>query len=275
MWAIASRDLIQDLLCARLQCYGPNVVLLHCGVPLLLNYLPVWSFSQCFRNASHYITSHLQFASNHKWPSVPHVELQESARCKYKMLHVWVTKSMDAATARDHRSRCSQHLQLQLPQPLYMIHFCSSCSQLIWNDHVSFWIGDGGRQVCRTAERSGIASDAGCGVGYDTTCSQCHCCSAGCWCASTACTRHGGWSRYWQSLCSGHGSGSYMLSDICNVRIVQRRCEGGVLTLECRGYETPCLRGIPLTSRYGNATVNCGKSRIHQMPTLLLMLTIS
>jgi hypothetical protein len=42
---VASTYLFQDLLCACLKCYGPNVVLLHSGVPILLYYQPVWGFS--------------------------------------------------------------------------------------------------------------------------------------------------------------------------------------------------------------------------------------
>jgi len=66
-----------------------------------------------------------------------------------------------------------------------------------------------------------------------------------------------------------------VLSDICNARIVQQRLGGGVLTLDCRGYGTPSLRGIPLASRHGNASLSRWKLRIPRRPTLLLILTIS
>ena len=124
----------------------------------------------CFCNASHFITYRLQVACTYKWPSVPHVELQEAAHCKYKTHHVGVTKSMDAATAGDHRSRYRHCLQLQLPLPLSLIPFCSSRSQWICNDRAGFWIMDGSRQVFKTVERSGSASNAGCGAGYNATC---------------------------------------------------------------------------------------------------------
>jgi len=45
MWAIVSTYLSQDLRCVCLKCYGPNVLLLHSSVPVLLYYLPVWGFS--------------------------------------------------------------------------------------------------------------------------------------------------------------------------------------------------------------------------------------
>jgi hypothetical protein len=115
------------------------------------------------------ITYHLQVACTHKRPSVPHIELHESARCKYKTRHVCVTKSMDAATAGDHRLRCRHRLRLQLPLPLSLIPFCSSCSQWICNGRTGFWIRDGGSQVFKTAERSGSVSNAGCEAGYNAT----------------------------------------------------------------------------------------------------------
>jgi hypothetical protein len=59
------------------------------------------------------------------------------------------------------------------------------------------------------------------------------------------------------------------------VRIVQRKSGDGVLTFDCSGYGTPSLRGIPLTSQYGNASPSSWKFRIHQSPTDLLSLTIS
>jgi len=88
-------------------------------------------------------------------------------------------------------------------------------------------------------------------------------CSAGSWCATTACTLRSGWSIHWPSLCRGRG-GSQALSHICDSTIVQRRWGGGVLTLDCRGYGTPSLRGIPLTSRCGMASPSRGKMRIPQ-----------
>jgi len=175
---------------------------------------------------------------------------------------------MDAATAGDHRSRRRQHLRLQLPLPLSLIPVCSSWLQWICNDRAHFWIMDRGRQLVKTAERSGGASNAGCGVGYNATRWVCLWRSAGRWCVTTACIWRGGWRNYWPSLCSGRG-------DICNARIVQWRWGGGVLTLDCRGYETPCLRGIPLASRYRNASLCSGKLRIPWRPMLLLILTIS
>jgi hypothetical protein len=82
---------------------------------------------------------------------------------------VGVTRSMDAATARDHLSWCRQRLWLQLPLSLSLILFGSSCSQWICNDRAGFWIRDGGRQVFKTAGRSGSARNAGCGAGYNAT----------------------------------------------------------------------------------------------------------
>jgi len=219
------------------------------------------------------ITHHLQVAYSHKRLSIPHLELQQSAHCKYKTCHVWVTKLMDAATAGHHWSRCRHRLRLQLPLPLSQIFFCSLRSQWICNDCASFWIGDGGRQVIKTAERSGSACNAGCGAGYNTTCWVCLWRYSECWCSKTACTRCGGWNIHWQSLFSGRG-GSHALSHICNGWIVQRRWGGGVLTLDGRGYRTPSLRGIPLaTGRYGNASLTRVKWRIPQRPTRMLILT--
>ena len=51
-----------------------------------------------FHTASRQTTYLLQVACIHKRPSDPHVELQQSAHCKYKMSCVTVTKSMNAAT---------------------------------------------------------------------------------------------------------------------------------------------------------------------------------
>jgi len=180
---------------------------------------------------------------------------------------------MDAATSSDHWSLCKHRLRLQLPQPLPLIPFCSSRSQWICDDRTDFWIWDGGGQVFKTAERSGSVSNAGCGAGYDATLWVCLCDSAGCWCFTTACTRPGGWSNYWPSLCSRRG-GSHTLSNICNMRIVQRRWGGGVLTLDCRGYRTPSLRGICLASRYGNTSLRRGKLSIPRRLMLLLIPTI-
>ena len=181
---------------------------------------------------------------------------------------------MDAATAGDNPSTCRHCLQLQLPLPLSLIPCWSLRSQWIWNDRVGFWIGDWGRQVFKTAERSESASNARRGAGYNVTRWVCLCDSAACWCVTTACTRSGCWSKYWLSLCSGLG-GRDPLGDICNTRIVQVRWGGGVLAFHCRGYRTPSLRGIPLASRYGNASLSRGKLRIPRRPTLVLILTIS
>jgi len=165
---------------------------------------------------------------------------------------------MHAATARYHWLRCRHHLQLQLPQPLSPTPFSSSRSRWIWNDRAGFWIRDGGRQVLQTAEWGGSASNAECRAGYNATCCVCLWGSSVCWCATTACNQHGGWSRYWPSLCCWRGR-SHPMSDICIIRIVQRRWEGGVVTLECRGYGTPSLRGIPHASQYGNASLRRAK----------------
>jgi hypothetical protein len=48
MWAVASAYLFQDLLCVRLKCYGPNVVLLDSGVPVRFYYLPVGASANAF-----------------------------------------------------------------------------------------------------------------------------------------------------------------------------------------------------------------------------------
>jgi len=112
-------------------------------------------------------------------------------------------------------------------------------------------------------------------VGMDTTREHWVCLygSAWCWCVKTACTRHGGWSNYCALLWCWRG-GRPGLSDICNVRIVQRWWGRGVLTLDCTAYGTPYVWEIPLTSRYGNASLTRGKLRIPCRPTLLLILTI-
>jgi len=177
---------------------------------------------------------------------------------------------MDAVTAGDHWWRCRHRLQLQLPLPLSLILFCSLCSEWICNDRAGFWIRDWGTQVFKTSESSGSDNNAGCGAGYNAT----RWGSSGCWCATTACTRRGGWSIHWLSVCSGQGR-SQALLDICNTRIVQQRWGGGVLTFDCRGYGNPSLRGIPLANQYGNASLSRRKLRIPRRPTLYLILTIS
>jgi len=175
---------------------------------------------------------------------------------------------MDAVTAWDHWSRCSHRLWLQLPMPLSLIHCCSSRSQWICNDRAGFWIRDVGRQVFKTAERSGSASHARCRAGYNATHGVCLWGSSRCWCI-----RRGGWSFYWPWLCSRRG-GSDVSSDICIARIIQWRWGGGVLTLDCRGYGTPSLRGIPVASWYVNVSLCRGKLKISWWPTLLLILTM-
>jgi len=79
---------------------------------------------------------------------------------------------------------------------------------------------------------------------------------------------------YWQLLCSGCG-GCHSLGDMCNTRIVQQKWRGGILTLDCRGYGTPNLRGIPLASLYRNASLSKGMLTIPARPTLMLILMIS
>jgi len=99
-------------------------------------------------------------------------------------------------------------------------------------------------------------------------------CSSWSWCATTACTRRSGWIITWPSLWSGLG-GSHALSHIWDARIVQQRWRGGVLTMDCRGYGTPSLRVIPLTSRCGKASPSRGKLKIPWRLTHLLFLTNS
>jgi len=185
-----------------------------------------------------------------------------------------MTKSRDAATSGEQWSRCRHRLRLQLPLPWSLIPVCISRCQCICKDHWGFCISDGGRQVFRTAERSGSASNAGCGAGYYITRSVCLCDSAGCWCGTTACTQCGGWSNHLPLLCSGLG-GSHPLGDIVITRIVQRRWGGGVLILECGGYGTHSLIGIPLARRYGNRSHSRGKLRNSWRPRVFLILTIS
>jgi len=172
---------------------------------------------------------------------------------------------MDAATAGDHWSGCRHRLQLQLPLPVSLMSFCSSRSQWMCNDCAGLWIRDGGRQVFKTAERRGSASSAGCEAGYNAMHWVCLWGSSGCWCTTTACTRRRGWSIYWPSLSSRQG-GSHGLSDICHTRTVQRRWGDEVLIMDCRGYGTPFLRGIPLPSRCRNTSLSRGQPRIPWMP---------
>jgi len=156
MWAIASAYLFQDLHCACHKCYGPNIVLLHSGVQVLLYYLPVWGFNECFCNVSHCISFHLQVAHTHKRPSVQHAYLQESVCCKYKMHRVSMTKSMDAVTARDHWSQCRHCMRFQLPLPVSLIAFCSECSQWICNDRAGVWIKDESSWFSRPLQGVGV-----------------------------------------------------------------------------------------------------------------------
>jgi len=193
---------------------------------------------------------------------------------------------MDAVTAGHHWSRCRHCLRLQLPLPLSLILFSSSHSQWICNDRAGFWIRDGGRQVFKTAQRGGSASNAGWAAGFNVTHWVCLYSYAGSWCVMNACnlrggrsvttayTRRGSWHNYWPSLCSGPGR-SHALSDISNARIVQRKWGGGVLTLDCRGYGTPSWRGIPLASQCGNASLSWRKLWIPWRPSLVLILMIS
>jgi len=180
---------------------------------------------------------------------------------------------MDAANAGDHWSRCWRRPQLHLVMPLSLIHLCRLRSQWICNDRTGFWIRDGGTLVFKTAGRSGSASNAGCRVTFNATCWVCLWSSSVCWSATNACIRRGGWSIYWLPQCSICG-GSHVLSNIRNVRTVQRRWGGGVLTLDCRAYETPSLRGIPITSRYGITSLSRGKWISPWRPTFLLIVTI-
>jgi hypothetical protein len=100
-WGVASAYIVEDLLCACLKSYGPNVVLLNCSDPVLVYDLPVWGFMECFRRASRCITYHIQVACAHQGPPGPKIELPQSAHCKYKTCHVTVIKPMYAATAAD------------------------------------------------------------------------------------------------------------------------------------------------------------------------------
>jgi len=80
---------------------------------------------------------------------------------------------MDAAAAGDDCSRCSHRLQLQWPLPVSLIPFCSLRLQWTCDNRAGFWIRDGGRQGFITAERSGSASNDGCGAGYNATLWHC------------------------------------------------------------------------------------------------------
>jgi len=196
--------LSRSFLCVS-QSYGPNVVVLHSSVPVRLYYLPVWGLNWCFRNVSRCITYRLQVACTHKWLSVQHVELQESARCEYRMCRFWVTNSTDAATARDHWSRCIYRLLLQCPLPLSLIPFRSSGSQWMRNDRTGFLIMARGRLVFKTGERSGSASHAGYGAGHTATQWVWLWDSSGSDYAMTACTQSGGWMIHCPMLCGGGG----------------------------------------------------------------------
>jgi len=127
----------------------------------------------------------------------------------------------------------------------------------------------GFRLVFNTGERSGSASNTGYGAGYNATGWVSLWGSSGCWCATTACTRRGGWSIYCPSLCSKRG-GNHMFSDICNARIVQRRWGGGVLTMDFKGYGTPSLRGIPPGSLYGTVPLTRGSWEFPEWPCFSL-----
>ena len=173
MWAVAAAYLCHDLLCGWFKSYAPNVLLLHRSVPVCLNSLRMWSFSWCFRNASRWITYHLHVACTLNWQSVPYIKLQEAACGEYKTRHVLVTKLMDAVTAREHWLRCRHCLQLQLPLLLPLILVCSLCAQWNWNGPAGFFIRDWDRQVIKTAESSGSATNARCGAGYNAMCWVC------------------------------------------------------------------------------------------------------
>jgi hypothetical protein len=126
MWAVPSAFLFLKYYCVCLKCYGPNVVLLYGSVPVDLYYLPVWAFRESIYNLLHCITYYLQATYTHTWPSVEHVELQESARCKYRTHDVWVTIWMYASPAGDNGLRCRHHLPLRLNLPLSLVPYCSS-----------------------------------------------------------------------------------------------------------------------------------------------------
>jgi len=133
---------------------------------------------------------------------------------------------------------------------------------------------DGGRPVFKSAERSRSGCNARCGAGYNTICSVCMWGSSRCWCATTVCTRRDGLRMYQPSLYSGW-VGSHGLSDSCHARFDQQGWGCGVLTLDCRGYGTPTLTGIPAAIGYQNASHSMEKLRIHQWPTIWLFLIIT
>jgi hypothetical protein len=169
MFTVASAYLFQNLLCACLTSYGPNVDLLHSSVPVPLYYLPGWGFSRWFRKASHCITHHLQVTWSHKQQSIAHWELQESASCIYMMSNISVTKSKDAVTTRGHWSRCIHRQPLQLLVPLSLNSCYSSHLEWICNYCVGLWVREGGRQVLKSAERSVSCSNVGCWAGCNMT----------------------------------------------------------------------------------------------------------
>jgi len=180
---------------------------------------------------------------------------------------------MDAVTAGDHWLRCRHRLRLKLPLPLSLIPICSLRSQWICNNRTGWVIWDGGRQDFKSAERSGSVGNTGCGAGSNMRRWVWLWGSCGCWCATTASTQRGGWSMYRLSLCGGRGS-RHLLSDIRNVRIVQRSWVGGVLNFDWRGYKTTSLRGNPSACRERTASLSRGKWRIPRTPTLWLIMTI-
>jgi len=190
------------------------------------------------------------------------------------MRHVSVTKSKNAVSCGDHRSRCRRRLWLQLPLRLSLNPFCGWCLHWMCTDCAGFRIRDRGRHVFIAAERSITGSNAGCSTGYNMTCWLFLWGSSGCWYTMTPSTQYGGWSTYWPLLCSGWG-GCHMLSDSCNARIVQQRWGGGVPILDCRGYWTPSQGGISLASWYRNVSLSRGELVIPWRASLLLILTIS
>jgi len=181
---------------------------------------------------------------------------------------------MAAVTAGHYWLRCRHCLRLQLPLPLSLIPCCCSRLQWICNDHARFWIRDEGRQVCYTAWMSGSDSNAGCTAGYNVTLWLCMWGPSEFWCDTTGCTQGGGLGIHWPLLCSGR-CGSHGLSEIWKTRIVQRRWGAGVLGLYRRDYGTPSLRGIPLASRYGNASLRRWKWKIPWSHTRWLILMVS
>ena len=100
--------------------------------------------------------------SSYKRPSVPHIELDESACCKYMARHLRLTKLIDSVTSRDESWRDRHRLQLQAPLPLPLIPLLSSCLQWMSIDPLGFWIRDEIRQFFETGEGSGSASNAAC-----------------------------------------------------------------------------------------------------------------